>query len=118
VGFDSNETLGEKETGAKAALPIWMTLMKAAIAGKDDEHFLMDEKESPALKAGVGLPGKAAGPSGSGAGIQPAKGAVAVKTPGAAAPSVPAAKPALPMDTVPVKATGKVKPALPEAPNR
>jgi len=28
VGFDSRESLGEKETGARAALPIWMTIMK------------------------------------------------------------------------------------------
>ncbi len=33
VGFDSRQTLGDKETGAKAALPIWMTFMRAAIAG-------------------------------------------------------------------------------------
>jgi penicillin-binding protein 1A len=43
VGFDSRETLGEKETGARAALPIWITFMKAAIAGKDDEQFLADQ---------------------------------------------------------------------------
>ena len=42
VGFDSRQSLGEKETGAKAALPIWMTWMRAAIAGKDDEKFLGD----------------------------------------------------------------------------
>ncbi len=42
VGFDSRETLGEKETGAKAALPIWMTWMKAAIAAKPDEKFAAD----------------------------------------------------------------------------
>jgi penicillin-binding protein 1A len=47
VGFDSRESLGEKETGARAALPIWMEVMKTAIAGKDDEHFLGDEDESP-----------------------------------------------------------------------
>jgi penicillin-binding protein 1A len=39
VGYDSRQSLGEKETGARAALPIWMTFMKAAIAGKDDETF-------------------------------------------------------------------------------
>jgi penicillin-binding protein 1A len=43
VGFDSNESLGDKETGAKAALPIWMQVMKQAIVGKDDEKFLSDE---------------------------------------------------------------------------
>lgn len=43
VGYDSRESLGEKETGARAALPIWMTFMKAAIVGKDDEQFLGDQ---------------------------------------------------------------------------
>ncbi len=32
-------TLGEKETGAKAALPMWMDFMKVAVAGKPDESF-------------------------------------------------------------------------------
>jgi penicillin-binding protein 1A len=31
VGFDSRQSLGEKETGARAALPIWITVMKAAV---------------------------------------------------------------------------------------
>ncbi len=44
VGYDSRESLGDKETGAKAALPIWMDFMKAAIAGKDSETFASDEK--------------------------------------------------------------------------
>jgi penicillin-binding protein 1A len=48
VGYDSRESLGEKETGAIAALPIWMTFMRAAIAGKDDEQF-PGEEEAPAL---------------------------------------------------------------------
>ena len=39
VGFDSRQSLGEKETGARAALPIWMDFMRAADAGKDDERF-------------------------------------------------------------------------------
>jgi penicillin-binding protein 1A len=43
VGYDSRESLGDKETGAKAALPIWMNVMKVAIAGKDDERFLGDD---------------------------------------------------------------------------
>jgi len=44
VGYDSRESLGDKETGARAALPIWMTFMKAAIAGKPDEQFLADQE--------------------------------------------------------------------------
>ncbi len=39
IGFDNRETLGEKETGAKAALPMWMDFMKVAVAGKPDESF-------------------------------------------------------------------------------
>jgi len=31
LGFDDIRTLGEKETGSHAALPIWMTYMKAAL---------------------------------------------------------------------------------------
>ena len=53
VGFDSRESLGEKETGARAALPIWMRFMKQAIVGKDNEAFLGDPvtENRPALKA-------------------------------------------------------------------
>ena len=39
VGYDSRQSLGDKETGARAALPIWMDFMRAADAGKDDERF-------------------------------------------------------------------------------
>jgi len=39
VGFDEKKTLGNKETGARAALPIWMDFMRVAIEGHDDEHF-------------------------------------------------------------------------------
>jgi penicillin-binding protein 1A len=39
IGFDDRQSLGPKETGAKAALPIWIDFMKAAIVGKDDEEF-------------------------------------------------------------------------------
>lgn len=51
IGFDSRESLGEKETGAKAALPVWMTFMKEAIAGKDSEKFPGDAEENDLLKA-------------------------------------------------------------------
>jgi penicillin-binding protein 1A len=39
IGYDNRQTLGEKETGAKAALPMWMDFMRAAIANKPDETF-------------------------------------------------------------------------------
>ncbi|MGA9392591.1 MAG: PBP1A family penicillin-binding protein [Candidatus Sulfotelmatobacter sp.] len=40
VGFDEKKTLGAKETGARAALPIWMSFMSEAMAGKDSGQFL------------------------------------------------------------------------------
>jgi penicillin-binding protein 1A len=39
IGFDDRRSLGEKETGAKAALPIWMQFMKVAVAGRPNEQF-------------------------------------------------------------------------------
>jgi penicillin-binding protein 1A len=39
IGFDNRQSLGEKETGAKAALPMWMDFMRAAIANKPGEKF-------------------------------------------------------------------------------
>src|SRR6202007_2331607 len=35
VGYDEKKSLGAKETGAHAALPIWMNFMTVAMAGKD-----------------------------------------------------------------------------------
>jgi penicillin-binding protein 1A len=39
MGFDDNRSLGAKETGAHAALPIWMNFMSAAMTGKDPGQF-------------------------------------------------------------------------------
>jgi penicillin-binding protein 1A len=39
MGYDEKRTLGAKETGAHAALPIWMDFMVAATAGKDQGEF-------------------------------------------------------------------------------
>ncbi len=39
VGYDEKKSLGAKETGAHAALPIWMNFMTAAMAGKDAGQF-------------------------------------------------------------------------------
>ncbi|MBW8881741.1 MAG: penicillin-binding protein 1A, partial [Asticcacaulis sp.] len=36
---DDNHSLGEHETGAVAALPIWMEFMKNATAGKPQRQF-------------------------------------------------------------------------------
>jgi penicillin-binding protein 1A len=39
LGYDEKKTLGDKETGARAALPIWMQFMNQALAGKDPGQF-------------------------------------------------------------------------------
>ena len=39
MGYDTRQSLGDKETGARAALPVWMDFMKAADVGKDEERF-------------------------------------------------------------------------------
>ena len=39
IGFDDRKSLGEKETGAKAALPMWIDFMKAVIARTPVESF-------------------------------------------------------------------------------
>ncbi|HMH00216.1 MAG TPA: PBP1A family penicillin-binding protein [Terriglobales bacterium] len=39
MGFDEKKSLGPKETGAHAALPIWIDFMKIALAGKEPGEF-------------------------------------------------------------------------------
>lgn len=47
VGYDDRQSLGKKETGARAALPIWIDWMRAAIADHPQESF-PGESEAPA----------------------------------------------------------------------
>jgi penicillin-binding protein 1A len=39
IGYDEKKSLGAKETGARAALPVWMQFMSAALAGKEPGQF-------------------------------------------------------------------------------
>ena len=39
TGYDEKKSLGAKESGAHAALPMWMDFMKFAMAGKDPGEF-------------------------------------------------------------------------------
>jgi penicillin-binding protein 1A len=39
IGFDSKKSLGNKEAGAVAALPIWIDYMKEILDGKPPESF-------------------------------------------------------------------------------
>jgi penicillin-binding protein 1A len=136
VGFDSRQSLGEKETGAKAALPIWMTFMKQAIVGKDNEQFLVDAEDEGSLKASATVPPKTL-PGHTPAATLLDPGAIATPAhahsaklagPGTPPKSAPAAqspsqivKPALPTahapspqtHTAPQPANPSVKPALP-----
>jgi len=50
IGFDEKKTLGNKETGAMAALPVWIDFMKVAIQGHDQEEFpaLPESTKKPA----------------------------------------------------------------------
>lgn len=43
VGFDNNKPLGDKETGGRAALPIWMSFMKEAL--KDTPNMPLSQPE-------------------------------------------------------------------------
>ncbi len=52
VGFDEKKSLGAKETGAQAALPIWEAYMQSEIAKNPGENFPGDMPSSPpVLKA-------------------------------------------------------------------
>jgi penicillin-binding protein 1A len=107
VGFDNNQSLGEKETGARAALPIWMTVMRAAIAGKDDEKFLADQKDIPLQQTSAQPPASPTPP-------KPSAPSAAIPAVKASAQSV--AKPPAPPPTTAVPAKPQVKPALPAQP--
>jgi penicillin-binding protein 1A len=134
VGFDSRESLGDKETGAKAALPIWMAVMRQAIVGKDNERFLGDAADDTTLKASAEPPAK---PGTASVPVVPVKANAPAKPtttqttgPAAKQPALPAAKPkvqpaagnklpvkpALPPQPASAKPAGTVKPALNPSP--
>jgi penicillin-binding protein 1A len=123
VGYDSRQSLGDKETGAKAALPIWMDFMKAAIVGKDGETFLGDAQDDKTLKAATEAPGKpgaaASTVSGTPAKLLPAtlKAGAASGVPSKRSQPSPGARTAMPTSVKPpsgsLPARPQVKPALP-----
>jgi penicillin-binding protein 1A len=51
LGFDEKKTLGNKETGAAAALPIWMDFMRVALQGHEAEDFAAPSPAAPAAVA-------------------------------------------------------------------
>jgi penicillin-binding protein 1A len=81
VGFDDNRSLGEAETGAVAAVPIWIDFMQQALKGRPTEDF---EKPKDAVYKTIhgieeafhpGFEPKGQAASDSGGGDQPAPGA-------------------------------------------
>ena len=56
VGFDEKKSLGAKESGARAALPLWMNFMKAALAGKDPGEFQAPPSTTPNIAQKVDTP--------------------------------------------------------------
>ncbi|MBI4470541.1 MAG: PBP1A family penicillin-binding protein [Acidobacteria bacterium] len=46
IGYDEKKSLGNRETGAVAALPVWIDFMKAYVKGKKPKRF-PDPKEMP-----------------------------------------------------------------------
>jgi penicillin-binding protein 1A len=51
VGYDEKKTLGNKETGAMAALPIWIDFMRVALKGRESEAFAAPPPSTPSAVA-------------------------------------------------------------------
>lgn len=47
VGFDEKKSLGDKETGSRDALPIWINFMKVYLKNHGDEKFPADTDPGP-----------------------------------------------------------------------
>ena len=107
VGYDSRESLGNKETGAVTALPIWINFMRAAIAGRDDEEFPGDDENAPLDRADNLPPAKLPFPAAAPKAAWPAGRHTFIVKPALAPAQKPAAKPAK---------KAKVKSALPSSP--
>ncbi|WP_084080072.1 penicillin-binding protein 1A [Edaphobacter aggregans] len=109
MGYDNRQSLGEKETGARAALPIWMDFMRAAIANKPNEQFPVAGApkkvlDVPVKSIATGAPPKASEPKDSdedepaapkSAGDSPKPAAPAGTPTGAKAPGGGSSKPAV-----------------------
>ncbi|MBS1814074.1 MAG: PBP1A family penicillin-binding protein [Acidobacteria bacterium] len=53
IGYDDRKSLGEKETGARAALPMWIDFMKAVIERTPVEEFPKDNAPKKSLSVAV-----------------------------------------------------------------
>ncbi len=118
VGFDSRQSLGNKETGARAALPIWTAFMEAAVADRPDEQFSRANAPKRQLAVAVGPRPEVDAPEDSEEDAPPKPAAALPKAPaGDAAPDDSAAPPAGVAPTpVPVPFGASSRPPRPTAP--
>lgn len=61
IGYDEKKSLGAKETGGHAALPIWIDFMSVALAGKDPGEFQEAPTQGTAVARKVDTPDVAPG---------------------------------------------------------
>ena len=54
IGFDDRKSLGDKETGAKAALPMWIDFMKVVVARTPVENFPRENAPKKTLDIAAG----------------------------------------------------------------
>jgi penicillin-binding protein 1A len=103
IGFDNRQSLGEKETGARAALPMWMDFMRAVIAARPNEEFPTEGAPKRQLDVPDAAPARKAEPADSDTDDDadaPAPTAVSPRQPGGA----------MPQDAPDAPATSKPKP--------
>lgn len=119
IGFDDRQSLGEKETGARAALPIWMDFMRAVILNKPNEAFATADEpkkvlEVPLSPGGVGVvlpqqsPKLEDGEAGRGADAERPTGGMPPAAPSATLPV--GRTPLSPLPSAPVGVSTPVKP--------
>jgi penicillin-binding protein 1A len=61
IGYDEKKSLGPKESGGHAALPIWMQFMNVALAGKDPGEFQPPPAVPPSVAQKLDTPDVAPG---------------------------------------------------------
>jgi len=119
IGFDNRQTLGDKETGAKAALPMWMDFMKVAVADRPDETFAKPNAPKREVEVATGPDTDTVAETKAPVEEEPADGDDADAAPAAAAPApAPAVLPAAPSVLSDDSGTGApaAKPVQPKAP--
>jgi penicillin-binding protein 1A len=140
IGFDDRQSLGEKETGAHAALPMWMDFMRVAIATKPNEAFAAAGAPQKKLDVPLSSPAERAKPFVQPAGkpdeadpdvpdtggvkpkeaapasVAPSSAPASAPTPASASPSDKSAAPAAPQASAPVRSAPRAAGSATTAP--